>query len=141
MSHVNGDSGGGHTIGDYRDDRARAWLAELDRRPFARRRSTTPLLRDVLGLRELRTGDDWVWFDMGEGRLLELLALDPERPHYDQVRYQVGFTVRDIHAAAREMASRDVAQLTDVQGGPEGQYWCYFRDPEGNVFEITQRVS
>jgi len=92
-------------------------------------------------LRELRTGDDWVWFDMGEGRLLELLALDPERPHYDQVRYQVGFTVRDIHAAAREMASRDVAQLTDVQGGPEGQYWCYFRDPEGNVFEITQRVS
>jgi hypothetical protein len=31
--------------------------------------------------------------------------------------------------------------MTDVEGGPEhGGYWCYFRDPEGNVFEISQLV-
>jgi catechol 2,3-dioxygenase-like lactoylglutathione lyase family enzyme len=114
------------------------WIGVVARDLEAQRR----FYRDVLGLRELRTGDDFVWFDMGDGRLLELLALDPEQPQYDQVRYQSGFTVRDIHAAAREMASRGVSRLTDVEGGPEsGQYWCYFRDPEGNVFEITQPLQ
>jgi catechol 2,3-dioxygenase-like lactoylglutathione lyase family enzyme len=30
--------------------------------------------REALGLRELEVGDDWVQFDMGSRRLLELLA-------------------------------------------------------------------
>jgi hypothetical protein len=30
----------------------------------------------------------------------------------------------------------------EIQGGPEsGQYWCYFRDPEGKRFEIAQRLE
>jgi catechol-2,3-dioxygenase len=95
--------------------------------------------RDVLGLHELQAGDDWVWFDMGSGRLFELLALDAERLQYSAVRYQTGFTVEDIRSAAKEMAARGVEQVTDIEGGIEShQYWCYFRDPEGNVFEITQ---
>jgi hypothetical protein len=55
------------------------------------------------------------------------------------VRYQAGFVVKNIGLAAKELVARDVEQVTDVQGGSESrQYWCYFRDPEGNVFEITQ---
>ncbi len=95
--------------------------------------------RDVLGLPELQAGEDWVWFDMGSGRLFELLALDPERPQYNAVRYQTGFTVGDIRSAAEEMATRGVEQVTGIEGGIEShEYWCYFRDPEGNLFEITQ---
>jgi catechol 2,3-dioxygenase-like lactoylglutathione lyase family enzyme len=95
--------------------------------------------RDVLGLPEAGAGDGWVWFDMGERRLFELLAKDPNKPQYDRVRYQTGFRVDDIRAAADELTARGVERITDIEGGPEsGQYWCYFRDPEGNVFEITQ---
>jgi len=97
--------------------------------------------RNVLGLDELQSGDDWVWFDMGSGRLFELLSRNAELPQYDAKRYQTGFTVEDIRSTAEEMAARGVEQLTDIEGGPESrQSWCYFRDPEGTVFEIIQQL-
>jgi catechol 2,3-dioxygenase-like lactoylglutathione lyase family enzyme len=36
--------------------------------------------RDVLGLRELEASEEWVEFDLGSGRKLEVLALDPDAP-------------------------------------------------------------
>lgn len=96
--------------------------------------------RDVLGLKELAAGDDWIQFDMGSRRLLELLLKSPA-PQYDQPRFQVGFAVEDIHRAVEELLARGVEQLTGIEGGPDsGQYWCYFRDPEGNVFEVAQHL-
>jgi catechol 2,3-dioxygenase-like lactoylglutathione lyase family enzyme len=96
--------------------------------------------RDVLGLKELAAGDDWVQFDMGSGRLLELL-LKSRAPQYEERRFQVGFAVEDIQRAVEELHARGVEQLTGIEGGPDsGQYWCYFRDPEGNVFEVVQQL-
>ena len=95
--------------------------------------------RDVLSLKELGAGDDWVQFDL-DGRTLELLARS-EEPQYEERRVQVGFAVDDIRAASRELEARGVVRISEVEGGPEsGQYWCYFRDPEGNVFELAQRL-
>jgi catechol 2,3-dioxygenase-like lactoylglutathione lyase family enzyme len=97
--------------------------------------------RDVLGLREADVGEDWVQFDMGGGRLLELLART-EDPQYDQRRVQVGFAVADIQAAVGGLEARGVVRISEVEGGPDsGQYWCYFRDPEGNVFEVAQKLE
>jgi catechol 2,3-dioxygenase-like lactoylglutathione lyase family enzyme len=94
--------------------------------------------RDVLGLEETGGGDDWVHFDFG-GKLLELLQRDASVPQYDARRVQVGFTVEDIHAARDQLAAAGAELISDVEGGPRsGNLWCYFRDPEGNVFEITQ---
>lgn len=95
--------------------------------------------RDVLSLEEAGHGPDWVWFRIGSN-LFELLERS-DRPQYDRTRYQTGFTVDDIGAARAELIERGVEAITDVEGGPEsGQYWCYFRDPEGNVFELVQRA-
>ena len=95
--------------------------------------------RDVLGLKELEAGEDWVQFDL-DGRMLELLARS-EEPQYAERRIQAGFAVHDIRAASRELEARGVMRISEVEGGPEsGQYWCYFRDPEGNVFELAQRL-
>ncbi|MDP9342420.1 MAG: VOC family protein [Actinomycetota bacterium] len=97
--------------------------------------------RDILGLRELDAGDGWVQFDMGWPNMLEVLQRSDE-PHYDRPRFQTGFAVDDIHAARQEMIARGATPLTDIDGGPDsGGYWCYFADPEGNVFEISQRVG
>jgi catechol 2,3-dioxygenase-like lactoylglutathione lyase family enzyme len=94
--------------------------------------------RDVLGMKELEAGDDWVQFDMGSRKLLELLGKS-DLPQYNERRCQVGFAVDDIHAAVRELLARGVNQVSEIEGGTEsGQYWCYFRDPEGNLFEVAQ---
>lgn len=95
--------------------------------------------RDVLGLSELDSGDGWVWCDF-DGKLFELLARDP-RPQYDRRRVSFAFEVDDIHSARAELIDRGVEPVTEIEGGPVSlQYWSYFKDAEGNLFEIVQRL-
>jgi catechol 2,3-dioxygenase-like lactoylglutathione lyase family enzyme len=97
--------------------------------------------RDALGLPELGAGDGWVHFDMGFPNILELLQRSDE-PEYDRPRYQVGYATRDIHRTRDELVERGIEQVTEIAGGHEAQgYWCYFRDPEGNIFELSQRLG
>ena len=96
--------------------------------------------RDVLGLSELKAGEDWVWFDF-DGKLLELLAKSP-KPQYDRRRVSFAFEVNDIQSARTKLIERGVEPVTGVEGGPESlQYWAYFKDAEGNLFELVQRLS
>lgn len=95
--------------------------------------------RETLGFRESGEGDGWVQFELGRGVTFELLARSHD-PEYDASRYQVGFEVDDIPSAAAELIARGVRAITDVKHGSDGRSsWAYFKDPEGNVFEITQR--
>ena len=96
--------------------------------------------RDVLGIKELRSGEDFVLFDF-DGKLLELLAKSP-LPQYDRRRVSFAFEVDDIHSARMELIDRGVEAVTKVEGGPRSrQYWTYFKDAEGNLFELVQRLS
>lgn len=97
--------------------------------------------RDTLGFPLIQEGAGWAWFDAGWPNLLEVIARE-DVPQYDRPRYQVAFQVADIRSARAEMISRGVEALDDIDGGPEAAgYWCYFRDAEGNVFAITQRLG
>lgn len=94
---------------------------------------------DVLGFTETARGPGWVQFDLGDARLLEIVQRSRE-PQYDQARYQVGYAVEDIEAAREELIARGVEALSDLEGGAaDGGRWCYFRDAEGNVFELKER--
>lgn len=93
--------------------------------------------RDVLGLREHVTSADSVWFDL-EGKQLELLAKS-QRPQYAQRGVAVGFVVADIHQARTQLLQRSVEPVGEIEGGPD-EYWAYFRDADGNLFEIVQRA-
>lgn len=97
--------------------------------------------RDALGLNELSAGEGWVHFDMGFPNILELLQRSDE-PEYDAPRYQVGFATDDLHAARDALVARGVEQVTEIDGSEDAQgYWCYFRDAEGNIFELSQRLG
>lgn len=97
--------------------------------------------RDLLGLTELGAGEGWVHFDMEFPNILELLQRSND-PEYNRPRYQPGFAVEDIHEARERLIGAGVEAITEIDGGPEAQgYWCYFRDPEGNVFELSQRLG
>ena len=98
--------------------------------------------RDVLGLREKEPGDTWIEFDMGSERVFELIVRDPAVSQYVTSGYVVGFQVEDIRAAVAELEERGVERVSEVEGGTEsGQYWCYFRDPEGHLFEVAQKIA
>ena len=93
--------------------------------------------RDVLGFRLVATGSDWVEFDLG-GRTLEILERS-SLPQYDARRVQVGFEVDDIELVRRQLLAARVEAVSDIEGEGSRSRWAYFRDPEGNVFEIKER--
>jgi catechol 2,3-dioxygenase-like lactoylglutathione lyase family enzyme len=93
--------------------------------------------RDVIGFAEITATDDYAELDLGMNRRLELLARS-DAPQYDRPRFQVGFEVDDVRAAREELIGRGVEPVSEVEKG-EDSAWCYFRDPQGNVFEITHR--
>jgi catechol 2,3-dioxygenase-like lactoylglutathione lyase family enzyme len=95
---------------------------------------------ETLGLRQTDSGSGYVQFDL-DGNLIEILART-EDPEYDAPRVQIGFEVTDIRDVRERLISRGVEPITDILGGPDsGNSWAYFRDPDGNVFEITERTS
>jgi catechol 2,3-dioxygenase-like lactoylglutathione lyase family enzyme len=95
--------------------------------------------REVLGLAELADGPGWVQFDFGESGVLELVQRS-EEPEYDRARYQVGYAVGDIESARDDLVARGVQPVSDIAGDAQaGGRWCYFRDAEGNIFEIKER--
>ncbi len=95
--------------------------------------------RDVLGFAELASGPGWVHFDFGNGNLFEVIQRR-NVPEYDGVRCQVGYTVEDIEASRAKLVERGVQIVSEIKGDAETDgRWCYFRDPEGNVFELKER--
>jgi catechol 2,3-dioxygenase-like lactoylglutathione lyase family enzyme len=93
--------------------------------------------RDVLGLRETEAGPDWIQFEL-DGHMFEVVRRSA-LPQYEEHRFQVGFTVEDIHAAREALIAAGVEPISEIDGGDDtDNLWCYFRDPEGNVFEITE---
>ena len=94
--------------------------------------------RDILGWRQTGAGPDFVHFEI-DGRLFEILARS-SLPQYDARRVQVGFEVEDIEIVRAQLIEAGVQAISGIEGGDgPGGRWAYFRDPEGNVFEIKER--
>ena len=97
--------------------------------------------RDVLGLEEVRERDGYVWFRLGQGTL-EVAQRSSDHAELKRAGTAVGYRVEDVHAAREELLEKGAEPLTEIQGGPKaGAKWCYFRDPEGNTFQITQELQ
>jgi catechol 2,3-dioxygenase-like lactoylglutathione lyase family enzyme len=93
----------------------------------------------LLGAPEDHSGSGFVDFEMGGGRSFELIKRSDD-PEYDRVRFQVGFEVEDIQRVRAELIQRGVEAISEIIPD-ETSPWAYFRDPEGNVFEVKQRAS
>jgi catechol 2,3-dioxygenase-like lactoylglutathione lyase family enzyme len=93
--------------------------------------------REVLGLRErdVRAGSSWFELD---GKLLELFAKS-ERPQYARRGVAFGFVVEDIESARSTLLQRGVIAVSEIEGG-SGDRWAYFKDADGNLFELVERA-
>jgi predicted enzyme related to lactoylglutathione lyase len=92
--------------------------------------------RDVLGLTESNVQAGSIWFEL-DGRLLELFAKS-QRPQYAERGVAFGFAVPDIQSARATLLERGVQPVSEIEGVSDAR-WAYFRDAEGNLFELVQR--
>jgi catechol 2,3-dioxygenase-like lactoylglutathione lyase family enzyme len=92
---------------------------------------------ELLGVPEDHSGPEFAHFILPTGQIFEVIRRS-EDPEYDGRRFQVGFEVSDLESARAELIARGVVPITGIVGDDTPDPWAYFRDPEGNVFEIKQ---
>ena len=86
----------------------------------------------VLGLRPVHAEPGLRVFELPDGRNVEVFGPGyPGREHFG-LGPVVGFAVRDLPAAVRELRDAGVELL-----GEPGPTWQHFRGPDGNVYELT----
>jgi catechol 2,3-dioxygenase-like lactoylglutathione lyase family enzyme len=99
-------------------------------------KSTAHFFADVLGLSLIRQGKGMVPFEMPSGQLFEVFG--PESSYYRLHACPVlAFQVEDVRAARKELESRGVEFVTDVDGD-ESESWSYFCGPDGYLYELWQ---
>ena len=91
--------------------------------------------RDVVGLKERSVDEGAVDFEVGSN-MFELVAKS-SRIQTAHRGFQIGFAVSNIAAVRAELISRGIEPVGDIES-VNGMYWCYFKDPEGNLYEITE---
>ena len=93
---------------------------------------------DILGL-EVAFRDEsqgFTLFHLPSGQQFELLGPNSRwhRVHEDPV--VIGFQVDDVAATRLEMETRGVEFVSEIAGEPASGQWCYFRGPDGVLYEI-----
>jgi catechol 2,3-dioxygenase-like lactoylglutathione lyase family enzyme len=99
-------------------------------------KSAAHFFGDVLGLSLVHEGTGMVQFEMPSGQLFEIFG--SENRFYPLHACPVlAFQVEDVRVARKELASRGVEFVTEVEGD-ESEAWAYFRGPDGYLYELWQ---
>ena len=101
-------------------------------------KSAIRFFAEVLGLSIIHQGEGLVQFEMPSGQLFEVFG---KNNRYYQLHAcpVLAFQVEDVRAARKEIESRGVEFVTDVDGN-ESEAWTYFRGPDGYVYELWQTL-
>jgi len=99
-------------------------------------KSTARFFADVLGLSIIHQGTGMVQFELPTGQLFEVFGSESR---YSQLHAcpVLAFQVEDVRVAKKELESRGVEFVTDVDGD-ESEAWAYFRGPDGHLYELWQ---
>jgi catechol 2,3-dioxygenase-like lactoylglutathione lyase family enzyme len=102
------------------------------------RRATAAFFAEHL---ELRVGVEVPGFTQllaENGDRLELFG--PDSVEHDQLDTGpvAGLWVEDVVAANQELRDVGLEDLTEIERGPDGHGWFYFRAPDGNFYELCE---
>lgn len=99
-------------------------------------KSAANFFADVLGFSLIREGDGMVQFEVPSGQLFEVFG--SESRYYPLHTCPVlAFQVENVRAARKELESRGVEFVTEVEGN-QSEAWAYFRGPDGYLYELWQ---
>jgi len=99
-------------------------------------KSTTHFFAEVLGFSVIHKDDGLVQFEMPSGQLFEVFG-STSRYYQLHACPVLAFQVEDVRAARKELESRGVEFITDVDGN-QSEAWTYFRGPDGHLYELWQ---
>ena len=99
-------------------------------------KSAARFFADVMGFSLIHEAEGLVQFEMPSGQLFEVFG---SKSRYYQLHAcpVLAFQVEDLQAARKELESRDVEFVTDVDSN-ESEAWTYFRGPDGYLYELWQ---
>jgi catechol 2,3-dioxygenase-like lactoylglutathione lyase family enzyme len=102
------------------------------------RRATASFFSERLGMEVTVDVPGFTRLSAENGDLLEVFG--PDSREHDQLDTGpvAGFWVDDVIGAHAELAAADVNGLTDIERGPDGHRWFYFRAPDGNFYELCE---
>jgi len=102
------------------------------------RRATSSFFSERLGMEVTVDVPGFTRLSAENGDLLEVFG--PDSREHDQLDTGpvAGFWVEDVVEAHAELATADVNGLTDIERGPDGHRWFYFRAPDGNFYELCE---
>jgi catechol 2,3-dioxygenase-like lactoylglutathione lyase family enzyme len=99
---------------------------------------TVRFFRDNLGLQESLEEPDFAVFKLPNGDTVEVFGPgDTEHEHFDTGPV-AGFLVDDMREARADLEAAGITFLSPVHELDDGSGWSHFRDPDGNVYEITK---
>jgi catechol 2,3-dioxygenase-like lactoylglutathione lyase family enzyme len=98
---------------------------------------------DVLGLTLARKDDaqQFSLFQLPSGQEFEVFGPGSSWSAIHEHPVVVGFEVEDVSESRAELEGHGVEFVTDIQGDPQTGEWCYFRGPDGILFEICSKGS
>lgn len=99
-------------------------------------KSAVNFFADVLGLPLIHQSAGLVQFEMPSGQLFEVFGSESR---YFQLHAcpVLGFQVEDVQAAKKELESKGVRFVTEVNSN-DSEAWAYFRGPDGYLYELWQ---
>jgi len=99
-------------------------------------KSATRFFADLLGFSLIHQGENMAQFEMPSGQLFEVFSSESR---YFQLHAcpVLAFQVEDVRTARKELESRGVEFVTNVEGN-EQEAWTYFRGPDGYLYELWQ---
>jgi catechol 2,3-dioxygenase-like lactoylglutathione lyase family enzyme len=98
---------------------------------------TVAVMRDVLGLKQVKLQPDVAVFDCANGDRVEIFS--PKDTEHRYFRGVVGgFEVDDLEKAVEELRAAKIRIVGEVQR-MSGFAWIHFYGPDGNVWELTAR--
>jgi catechol 2,3-dioxygenase-like lactoylglutathione lyase family enzyme len=99
-------------------------------------KSAARFFADTLGFSVIHKGEGLVQFELPSGQLFEVFG---SKSRYYQLHAcpVLAFQVVEVRAARKELQSRGVEFVTDVDGN-ESEAWTYFHGPDGYLYELWQ---
>lgn len=100
--------------------------------------------RDNLGLKvKSQEGNQFANFQLGETELAifqkdSAIAMFPKEQLGTGGGAVIGFQVKDLNQACQELQAKRVVIFEGPKTTPWGQKVAYFKDPDGNIWEISE---
>ena len=91
----------------------------------------------IIGLPLIHEEPGFNVFDLPNGDRIEIFAANDET-HNFTTGPVAGFQVENIEEAKKELEEKGIHFIGEIEGN--SSKWAHFRGPDGNIYEITNRL-